>query len=233
MNSIHILEGVKLRYPINLDIEGKVCVVLGGGHVALRKVKDLLNAGGKVTVIAPDICDDLRLLAETEQIEWREQCYTKSCLPAGLILIAATDNPQVNELAAIEAAEKHMLINIVNFSSCIPNSSLFTVPSVIRRGDLTLAISTEGASPALSKCIRKYLEAQFNDNFARWLERLSDIRDEVKYVIKDAETREKFWRDVMSNENFSLAQNGELNEAEVNIRNALDSYRDKPQNCTN
>ena len=219
-----------MSYPINLNIEGKICVVLGGGKVAFRKISGLLNAGGKVIVIAPEICEEIKALFERCQIEWRQQSYTKDCLPEGLLLIAATDNPTINELAAIEAAEKHMLVNMVNssfVSAAFPHSSLFNVPSVIRKGKLTLAISTEGLSPALSKCIRQHLETQFNDNFARWLERLSEIRDEVKNTIKDAKTREKFWRDVMSSENFSLAQNGELNKAEVNIRNVLNSYRSK------
>ena len=239
-----------MRYPINLNISGKICVVLGGGHVALRKVNGLLDAGGKVVLIAPEICKAVKQLVDKGQIEWQQQRYSVGCIPIGLILIAATDNQQINELAAIEAAEKHMLVNIVNseltrnkgqgatgkFSHSafrIPNSELFTVPSVIRRGNLTLTISTEGTSPALSKCIRKYLETQFNDNFSRWLEQLSEIRAEVKLTIKDAETRERFWRDVMSNENLYLAQNGELNKAEVNIRNALNGYRSKPQDCTN
>ena len=221
-----------MSYPINLDIEGKVCVVLGGGHVAFRKIKSLLNAGGKVIVIAPEICEEIEQLVGNEQIEWRQQKYSSGCLPEGLILIAATNDPEVNRLATIEASSKNMLVNLVNVEVQMPNAKTFTVPSVIRKNNLMLTISTEGLSPALSKCIRQYLETKFNDNFARWLERLSEIRDEVKDIIKDAGTREKFWRDVMSNENFSLAQNGEIDKAEVNIRNALDSYRSKPQNST-
>ena len=232
MNSIHILEGVNLSYPINLDIEGKVCVVLGGGHVAFRKITGLLNANGKVIVIAPEICEEIKRLVENEQIEWRQQKYSSGCLPDGLILIAATNDSEVNQLAMIEASSKNMFVNLVNVKAQMSNVKTFTVPSVIRKNNLMLTISTEGLSPALSKCIRQYLETKFNDNFARWLERLSKIREEVKFLINDAGTREKFWRDVMSNENFSLAQNGEIDKAEVNIRNALDSYRSKPQNST-
>ena len=232
MNSIHILEGANLSYPINLDIEDKICIVLGGGHVAFRKITGLLNAGGKVIVIAPEICEEIKRLVENEQIEWRQQKYSSGCLPDGLILIAATNDSEVNQLAMTEASSKNMLVNLVNVKVQTSNAKIFTVPSVTRRNNLMLTISTEGLSPALSKCIRQHLETQFNDNFARWLERLSEIRDEVKSLIEDAGTREKFWRDVMNDENFSLAQRGELDKAEVNIRNALDSYRSKPQNST-
>ena len=226
------MEGVELSYPINLDIEGKVCVVLGGGHVAFRKVKGLLNANGDVIVIAPDICEELLQLVESGCIEWRQHKYSSGCLPDGLILIAATNDSEVNQLAAEEASSKNMLVNIVNATQKIRNADTFTVPSVIRRNNLMLTISTEGSSPALSKCIRQYLETQFNDNFARWLEQLSEIRDEVKNTINDAGTRENFWHDVMSSENLYLAQMGEIDKAEVNIRNALDSYRGKSQNSS-
>ena len=221
-----------MSYPINLDIEGKICIVLGGGHIALRKIKGLLNAKGEVIVIAPEVCEEIRRLVEGGYIEWRRQTYSSGCLSKGLIFIAATNDSEINQLAAEEASSKHMLVNIVNSDCKSPTLNTFNVPSIIRKNNLMLTISTEGLSPALSRCIRQHLETQFNDNFARWLERLSAIRAEVKTLISDAEIREKFWREVMSSENFSLAQNGEIDKAEVNIRNALDSYRSKSQNST-
>lgn len=210
-----------MSYPINLDIEGKVCIVLGGGHVAFRKIIGLLNAGGEVVVIAPEICEEMKRLVESGQIAWRQQEYSSGCLPDGLILIAATNDSEVNQLAMAEASSKGMLVNVVNVNC----AGAFTVPSVIRRNHLMLTISTEGLSPGFAKCIRQHLESQFNENFARWLERLSEIREEIKKTIDDAGTRERFWRNVMNAENLSLAQRGELDKAEVNIRNALDCYR--------
>ena len=219
-----------MSYPVNLDIYDKICVVIGGGHVAFRKITGLLNSGGKVIVIAPEVCDDIKKLSEDNKVEWRQQKYFSGCLPEGLILIAATNDEKINELAANEAAKNHMLVNIVNKK--ITGINAFDVPSVIRKKNLMLTISTEGLSPALSKCIRQKLETQFNDNFAEWLFKLSKIRDEVKNIIKDANAREKFWRNVMSDENYYLVQNGELEKAEVNIKNVLDGYRCKSQNCT-
>ncbi|MBR1859864.1 MAG: bifunctional precorrin-2 dehydrogenase/sirohydrochlorin ferrochelatase [Selenomonadaceae bacterium] len=214
-----------MSYPINLDIKDKLCVVLGGGHVALRKINGLLNAGGKIVVIAPEICEELQQLVHDVKIEWKKQNYSIGCLPYGLIFIAATNDAEVNRMSADEATKKHMLTNIITTSP--NNASLFTVPSVVHCGRLMITVSTDGLSPALSKCIRKYLDNQFNENFAKWLEQLSKIRDEVKIIIKETAAREEFWQNVMSNENFYLIQNGELNKAEVNIRNALDSYRNK------
>lgn len=219
-----------MSYPVNLDIYDKICVVLGGGHVAFRKITGLLNANAKVIVIAPEVCDDIKKIVDDNKIEWRQQKYFSGCLPEGLIFIAAANDEKINELAANEAAKKHMLVNVVNKK--ITGVNTFDVPSVIRKKNLMLTISTEGLSPALSKFIRQKLEKQFNDNFAEWLFRLSKIRDEVKNIIKNANTREEFWRNVMSDENFYLVQNGEIEKAEVNIKNVLDGYRCKSQNCT-
>jgi len=219
-----------LSYPVNLDICGKICVVIGGGHVAFRKITGLLNAGGKVIVIAPEVCDDIKKLSENHKIEWWKQKYFSGCLPEGLILIAAANDEKINEQAANEAAKKHMLVNVVNKK--ITGINTFNVPSVIRKKNFMLTISTEGLSPAFSKYIRQKLETQFNDNFAEWLFKLSKIRDEVKNIIKDANIREEFWQNVMSDENYYLVQNGELEKAEVNIKNVLDGYRCKSQNCT-
>ena len=221
-----------MTYPINLDINDKICVVLGGGKVAFRKVNGLLKAGGKVILIAPEICDELKNLVNDQKITWRCESYSVGCLPNGLIFIAATNDPKVNELAMIEASEKNFLINNVNSNYQLPITyyKLFTFPAIVRRENLMLTISTDGLSPALSKLIREQLEKIFNENFAEFLKFLSEIRDEVKNKIADVNEREQFWRNVMSNENFSLVQQGEINKAEVNIQNALNSYRSKSQN---
>ncbi len=213
-----------MSYPINLNVEDKICVVLGGGHVAFRKICGLIEANARIILIAPEICSDIKNLVDINQVEWRQQNYSSGCIPNGFIFIAATNDEEVNKLAAMEAAKKNMLVNQVT-----NKSANFTIPSVIRQGNLTLTISTEGLSPALSKYIRLYLENQFNENFAIWLERLSKIRDEVKNKIKTVQEREQFWRNVMSDENFLLVQSGELDKAEVNICNALNSYRSKSQ----
>lgn len=170
-----------MSYPINLDIEDKICVVLGGGKVALRKINSLLFAGGKVIVIAPNICDELRQLVNDNQIEWRKQIYVEGCIPDGLILIAATNDKEVNRQATIEATNKHMLVNNVNIRSHnpnsefrIPHSALFTVPSVIRRENLMLTISTNATSPSLSKSIRQYLESRFDEIFSSFTKRLKE-----------------------------------------------------------
>ena len=157
-----------MSYPINLDIENKTCVVIGGGNIAFRKVSGLLNAGANVIVIAPNICDELEKLVLNKVIKYLPQKYIAGCLPSALILIAATDDPKVNEQAALEGAQKNMLVNIITKNDLNLNTK-FTVPSVIRKDNLMLTISTNGNSPALSKRLRLYLEARWDNIFEEFL----------------------------------------------------------------
>ena len=183
-----------MRYPINLDVEGKICAVVGGGRVALRKIRGLLEAGAEVFVIAPELCDELRAIVDEDfippaqkKIIWLRQNYEHGCLPRGALMIAATNDPSVNRAAAQEALEKNMLVNVVD-GSALPNNVLrFENPSTIRRGALLITVSTGGTSPALSKFVRRQLENIFPPNI-------------------------------------------DLEDSEVNIRNALDSHRTQSQN---
>lgn len=228
MNAIHFAGGVELSYPINLEVEGERCLVLGGGRVAHRKIVGLLEAGAEVIVIAPIVCEEIKRLIDQKKITRLERDYTVGCLPRGVLFIAATDNPKINRLAAIEAAEKNMLINVVDDAEPIENAIRFENPSTIRRGKFLLTISTGGASPALSRFMRMELEKVFDEDFGRRLEIISRLRDEVKGLISEPNERIEFWRAVMNEKIFSPTVDSET--LEVSIRNALDSYRAQSQN---
>lgn len=214
-----------MSYPINLDVEDKICVVLGGGHVAHRKVRGLLEARAKIFVIAPALCDELKILFEDQKIIWMERSYEYGCLPRGALLIAATDDPEVNREAALEAIEKNMLVNVA--AGSVEGGLRFENPSTIRRGKFLLTISTGGASPALSKFMRRELEKIFDEDFGRRLEVIESLRATVKQMIDDPDVRIEFWRQIMNEKIFSPM--GDSEELEANIRNALDSYRAQSQ----
>ena len=159
-------------YPINLDIDGKACVVIGGGEVALRKIRGLLAAGARVKVIAPEVCAEVEELAQRGEITLTRENFSEDMLGDELILIAATDNPEVNRRAA---QAKNILVNVVEGAG-----GNFNVPSTIRRGELLLTISTGANSPAFSKFIRQMLEAELDENFGAGLEIISRWRRELK-----------------------------------------------------
>ncbi|MBQ3442063.1 MAG: bifunctional precorrin-2 dehydrogenase/sirohydrochlorin ferrochelatase [Selenomonadaceae bacterium] len=211
-------------YPINLDIDGKACVVIGGGEVALRKIRGLLAAGAVVKVIAPEVCAEVEELARRGEIFLTREKFSEDMLDNELILIAATDNPEVNRRAA---QAKNILVNVVEGAG-----GNFNVPSTIRRGELLLTISTGANSPAFSKFIRQMLEAELDENFGEGLKIISRWRRELKRLLPNHTQRKIFWQRVLTQEMWQLLKQGQLNELEDKINHALESFRLESQDGT-
>ena len=199
-------------YPINLDVAGKSCVVVGGGEVALRKIRGLLEAGAIVKVIAPEICAGVEELFRRGEISLTREKFSPEMLDDELILIAATDDPEVNRSAAKAAQSKKILVNTAQGSS-----GNFVVPSRICRGDLLLTVSTGTTSPAFSRFVRLMLEAQLDENFGAGLEVISRCREKVKELLPTADARKNFWREVLTAETWELIKRGEVKSLEERI----------------
>lgn len=163
-------------YPLFLKISGKRCVVVGGGGVALRKVKALLEHGASVEVISPDPCLELVGLAEKGRIRILQRHYQPGDLRKAFLAIAATDNSDINRQVVKEAKSKAVLVNVADD----PENSDFIVPSYMRRGDMTIAVSTAGRSPALARKIRARLEKDFGDEYASLVRLIGEARAEVR-----------------------------------------------------
>ena len=194
-------------YPINLNVENKKCVVIGGGKVAYRKICGLIDAGAKVEVIAPEICAEISKLADENKINLIREKYSAEKISDGLILIAATDDVEVNRLAAEDAHKKNFLVNVVNNFE-----GDFNVPSKILRGDFLLTISTGGTSPAFSKFVREMLEQEFDSNFDEGLKIIAEFRQELKKFLPDDKARINFWREILTPEIWQLLKEGKLDE---------------------
>ncbi|MFC1977077.1 bifunctional precorrin-2 dehydrogenase/sirohydrochlorin ferrochelatase [Chloroflexota bacterium] len=163
-------------YPIFLNISGRGCVVVGGGQVAFRKVKTLLEHGAVVAVVSPDLCSELNQLAKSGQIRVLQRSYRAGDLQDAVIAIAATDDSNTNLEVAKEGRKRAILVNVVDDAE----SSDFIAPSYVRRGDVTIAVSTAGRSPALARKIRTRLEKDFGDEYASLALLLDEVRAEVK-----------------------------------------------------
>ena len=194
-------------YPINLNVENKKCVVVGGGNVAYRKICDLLGAGAIVEVIAPEICTEIEKLVDAEKVILIREKFSAEKISNGLILIAATDDVEVNRSAVETARSKNFLVNVVNDSD-----GDFTVPSKIQRGDFLLTVSTGGNSPAFSKFVREMLEAEFDSNFGEGLKLIAELRREVKKILPDDKARTKFWREFLTPEIWKLLKASEFDK---------------------
>jgi len=163
-------------YPLFLDTSGRRCVVVGGGHVAFRKVKPLLECGASVTVVSPEVCSEMQDLAEAHGVRLVLRGYQVEDLAGALVVIAATDDPVVNSRVSEEARGRGVLVNVVDDM----HESTFIAPSYLRRGNLTVAISTGGRSPALARRIREKLEAELGEEYSHLSELLGEVRDEMK-----------------------------------------------------
>jgi siroheme synthase-like protein len=163
-------------YPIFLNINGRKCVVIGGGQVALRKVKALLEHGADIWVISPDICPELSDLANSNKLQVSRRDYRTGDLEGSFIALVATSDHDINNKVSEEAKEKKVLVNAVDD----PDISDFIVPSNVCRGDVNIAISTGGKSPALARKIRTRLEEDFDDEYASLALLIEEVRTEVK-----------------------------------------------------
>ena len=163
-------------YPVFLNISGKRCVVVGGGQVARRKVKALLEHGASVEVISPDLCFELKQLVESRTINVRNREYQAGDLKDAFVVIGATSDSETNIKVAAEAQENGLLVNVADDA----RSSNFVFSSYLRRGDVTVAVSTAGRSPALARRIRTKLEKDFGDEYASLAILVDEVRAEVK-----------------------------------------------------
>lgn len=165
-------------YPINLNISNKLCVVVGGGQVATRKVRSLIECDAKVVVVSPQISQDLLQLVGKEKLTWIERGFIKGDLESAVLCIAATDNLDIQQAVKEEAKSSEILLNSIDD----PDESDFHVPSKVRRGDLLLTVSTGGGSPALSKLLRKKIETQYGSEYELLIRFLCLVR---KHVTED------------------------------------------------
>lgn len=172
-------------YPVNLKIAGRLCVVVGGGLVALRKIRSLLYCGARIRVISPVAVAEIRTLAQEGDIVWKERRYESGDLEGAFLVFAATNQPDVQQKVALEAREHGVLLN----SADDPGACDFQVPAQVRRGDLLLTIATGGASPALAKQIRKQLQREFGPEYGIVVALLARIRDVVVGVGSSEEHR--------------------------------------------
>jgi siroheme synthase-like protein len=163
-------------YPMFLNISGKRCVVIGGGQVARRKVRTLLEHGANVEIISPDLCPELNKLAETGEVKVLRRHYQAGDLQGAFLVIAASDDSEINRQVVKEAKGKSVLVNAADD----PENSDFIAPSSVRRGDMTIAVSTTGRSPALTRKIRTRLEKEFGDEYASLVNLIAEVRAEVK-----------------------------------------------------
>ena len=200
-------------YPAYLDLRERPCVVIGGGAVAERKALALLEAGASVTIISPALTSKLHELSESGKITHLHKQYEEKDLSGEFLVIAATDSAEVNTLVASACRKKHVLVNVAT----TPEESTFIVPSVVERGDLVIAISTSGASPALAKKIRQDIEQRYGTEYEIFLEKLSAIRKRVLEEVPDEAKRRQVFQAIVESDAIELIRQGKTHAAELRM----------------
>ncbi len=172
-------------YPAFLDLREREVLVVGGGKVAERKVKTLLEVGARVRVVSLDLTPALAEMAALGQIAYRAGEFEDADLEGVWLVIGATNDPRANQRVAEAAARHRLFCNIVD----VPALCSFLVPALIERGDVLIAISTSGQSPALAQRLKREIEMMIGPEYGRLAELLGRLRAFVKQKIPDAERR--------------------------------------------
>ena len=180
-------------YPLFIDLRDKPVLVVGGGTVAARKTESLIEARAAVTLVAPDVTEELQRLAESGSIRIHTRDFRETDLDGMLLAITSTDDPRIQEQVAAAARARNIPVNTVDQ----PRLCDFIVPAVVRKGDVVLAISTSGKSPALAAALRARLDGVITKDTARVARILGDIRGEVHARFSDSERRKAIFEKIM------------------------------------
>src|ERR671938_628498 len=181
-------------YIACLRLQGRRCLVVGGGEFGLERVGGLLACGGEVTLVAPDAVEPLRELAEEGSIRWERRPYRTEDVDGAFLAIAATGDTDVNIRVFEDAERRATLVNVVD----VPPLCNFILPAIIRTGPLAIAISTAGASPALAKRIRDQIADEYGEPYARLDVLLNEVRGWAKGTLPTYQDRKEFFESIVN-----------------------------------
>ena len=196
-------------YPVYIEMREQPCVVIGGGKIAEGKVDGLLAVKAKVTIISPDLTPRLQELARQNLIAYIERTYQPGDLTGAFMVICATDQADINHQVWQEASANHQLVNVVDDT---PRCN-FIAPSILRKGDLTIAISTSGKAPALAVRLKERLQSELGPEYERFLELAGKLREPLAQHIPDFETRKALWYELVDSEILNVLACGDEDSA--------------------
>lgn len=211
--------------PIFFNINKRLCVVIGGGDVATRKVTMLLKAHAAITLISPEICHELQAMVDAEKIKFTQASYQPDYLIGACMVIAATDDEAVNEAVSRDAKALNIPVNVVD----APELCTFTMGSIIDRSPVVIAISSEGNAPVLARYIRSKIETMLPAAYGRIAGIAGEFRDKVKAKFPTTQQRRRFWEDVLQGPLVERVLAGQEQAA----RDLLQNFIDDDNNTTN
>ena len=208
-----------MDYPVNLDVRGRSCLVVGGGGVGARKARGLVDCDAAVAVVSPEVASPLRELADAGRLVWTPRGYRSDDMAGRFLAFAAAGDPEVNRRVVADARRERVLCNAADR----PEEGDFTLPAVLRRGALSIAVSTGGASPALARRVRMTLEATFGPEYERALEILGAARTRLLARGHDPDDHRRRFRAVLDGGLVEMLREGRDAEADRLLRDILES----------
>lgn len=203
--------------PIFVDVKGKPCLLVGGGEVAARKAALLNRAGARITVVAPEAREDVIALTVSTEGEYHQREFQPTDLEDVYLVIAATSDSTVNARISELADARKLPVNVVDQ----PSLCQFIVPAIVERAPITIAISTGGNSPVLTRELKERIETAVPRGYGDFARLLGSWRDEVKSAIPDDQQRTRFWESLMKGEVASLVFQGKTGQAQSTFREQL------------
>jgi precorrin-2 dehydrogenase / sirohydrochlorin ferrochelatase len=204
-------------YPVNLDIRGRKCLVVGGGDVGTRKVIMLVKCGAKVTVVSPVISSKLMDLSAKGIIQIKLREYCSSDVNDMFLIIGATSDEKVNLRISKDAEQKNLLCNIAD----VPKACNFILPAIVTRGDLIIAISTSGNSPAFAKKLRENLEKQFGEEYAILLNLMGAIRKKLLAQAHEPEAHKHLFEQLLDAKILDMIREKKIEDINILLLKTL------------
>jgi siroheme synthase-like protein len=194
-----------MHYPVFLDLRSRPCFVIGGCGMAEEKVRGLLHSGARITVIASDLTEELTRLAASARIDWISRRYRRGDLRGAFLVIVVSQPPAVADSVWEETRGKNVLVNTLDD---VPHCD-FIAPAIVRRGDLSVAISTGGKAPVMAVRLRQRLEEELGEEHARFLELAGTVRKPLSDLLPDLGARRDLWYRLIDSDILQLLRSGD------------------------
>jgi precorrin-2 dehydrogenase/sirohydrochlorin ferrochelatase len=207
-------------YPVYLNLKGRRVVVIGGGNVAERKIESLLESGAFVLVVSPEVTPRIACLSEQKKVEIQYRSYVQGDCSGASLVFSATGDPEINRAVYQEATALGVFIN----SADQPDRCSFIMPAVVRRGNIGVAISTNGTSPALAARLRRKISEVIGPEYARLAELLARIRPEIRSKVHTDEQRKDLHYRIIDSEIVSLLKVDDRAPAERRLKEIIEDF---------
>lgn len=215
-------------YPISLNIENRLCLVVGGGKVAGRKVMSLLDCGARVRLVSPELCEELQNVVQSGRVRYIRDCYRKEHLEGAFLVIGATDSDEINHRVSQDCMQSGLLINVVDD----PPRGNFYVPAVLRRGHLQIAVSTDGKSPLLARKVKEQLGEVFPGEYGEIVNLIGELREKIIKNTADAGEKETILASMLDEDTMEMLREKKFDLAKERILNAFLGSGCQPQDSS-